>query len=81
MRIVVRTSCLFAMGEASDLQGRVLVGTKKIRISVYGLLGDKPPYRHSLDYQDHTIETSERACRGGVCLNCWLIKVRLSVKE
>ena len=26
---------------------------KKIRISVYGLLGDKPSYRHSLD---HTIK-------------------------
>ena len=38
---------------------------KKIRISVYGLLGDKPLYRHSLDHQDRTIETSERACRGG----------------
>ena len=53
---------------------------KNIRISVYGLLGDKPSYRHSLD---HTIEISERACRGGggVCPNCCVHKVRLSVKR
>ena len=83
MRIVVRTGCLFAIGEASDLQDRILVGTKKTRISVYGLLGDKSSYRHSLDHQDHTIETSERACRGGgdVCPNCCVHKARLSVEE
>ena len=50
VRIVLRTGCLFSIGEASEVQGRILVGTKKIRISVYGLLGDKPSYRHSLDH-------------------------------
>ena len=29
VRIVVRTGCLFAIGEASEVQGRILVGTKK----------------------------------------------------
>ena len=29
VRIVVRRGRLFAIGEASDLQGRILVGTKK----------------------------------------------------
>ena len=30
VRIVVRTSCLFANGEASEVEGRILVGTKKL---------------------------------------------------
>ena len=29
VRIVVRTGCLLAIGEASEVQGRILVGTKK----------------------------------------------------
>ena len=35
VRIVVRTGCLFAIGEASEGQGRILVGTNKNKIGYF----------------------------------------------
>ena len=80
VRIV--TGCLFANGEASNLQGQILLGTDEMGLRLR-VTGRQTLYKHSLDHQDYTIENSDRAFRGGggVCPNCCVHRVRLSVKE